>query len=123
MEKNKPVHCHGKICYVEIPAVDVDASIAFYQKVFGWEIRRRADGSVAFDDGVSVSGAWVLDQKPSSAVGMVVSIMVDDAAATLDVIVANGGRIVQPIGKDLPAITAHFSDPVGNVWGIYQHGG
>jgi len=25
----------GKICYLEIPATDVDASAAFYTKVFG----------------------------------------------------------------------------------------
>jgi len=27
---------------------------------------------------------------------------------------------VQPIGKDCPEITARFSDPAGNILGIYQ---
>ena len=124
MEKNKPSFGHGKICYVEIPAVSVEESATFYQKVFGWLIRRRADGEVSFDDGVGgVSGSWVLRRKPVAETGMLVSIMVDDAAATLDVIAANGGKILQPIGMDLPAITTHFSDPAGNIWSIYQHGG
>jgi len=36
-------------------------SEAFYRKVFGWNIRIRGDGSVAFDDAVGeVSGSWVV---------------------------------------------------------------
>jgi hypothetical protein len=27
---------------------------------------------------------------------------------------------VQPIGADLPEITARFRDPAGNVFGLYQ---
>jgi hypothetical protein len=46
--------------------------------------------------------------------------MVDNVAATIDAIVANGGTIVQPIGVDAPEITARFSDPAGNVFGIFQ---
>ena len=38
---------------------------------------------------------------------------------TLDAM-ANGGKIVQPIGVDAPEITARFSDPAGNVLGLYQ---
>ena len=41
-------------------------------------------------------------------------------APTLDVIVANGGEIVQPIGVEAPEITARFRDPSGNVIGLYQ---
>jgi hypothetical protein len=48
--------------------------------------------------------------------------MVNDAKATVEKILAHGGKIVQPIGGDFPEITAHFSDPAGNVLGIYQHG-
>jgi predicted enzyme related to lactoylglutathione lyase len=47
-------------------------------------------------------------------------IMVDSAAKTLEAIVANGGKIVQEIGKDAPEITARFTDPAGNVIGLYQ---
>jgi predicted enzyme related to lactoylglutathione lyase len=46
--------------------------------------------------------------------------MVDSVAATLDLIVANGGEIVQSIGADAPEITARFRDPGGNVVGLYQ---
>jgi predicted enzyme related to lactoylglutathione lyase len=30
---------NGKICYLAIPAIDINQSAAFYQTVFGWRIR------------------------------------------------------------------------------------
>jgi uncharacterized protein len=47
-------------------------------------------------------------------------IMVDSVAETVDVVGANGGKIVHPIGADAPEITARFRDPGGNVIGLYQ---
>lgn len=117
-----PTFANGKICYIEIPAVDTGRSADFYRQVFGWQIRERGDGSIAFDDGVGeVSGTWVLGRKPAKEPGLLIHIMVDDAVATLDLIVQHGGEIVQPIGADAPEITARFRDPGGNVMGLYQH--
>jgi predicted enzyme related to lactoylglutathione lyase len=116
-----PTITNGKICYIEMPATDVARSADFYRRAFGWNIRKRGDGSTAFDDAVGeVSGTWVLGRPPASAPGLLVYIMVDSVAATIDVIVANGGEIVQPIGADAPEITARFRDPAGNVIGLYQ---
>jgi predicted enzyme related to lactoylglutathione lyase len=115
-----PTFANGKICYIEMPATDVARSADFYKRVFGWNIRTRGDGSVAFDDGVGeVSGTWLLGRPPHSP-GLLIYVMVDSVAATVDVIVANGGEIVQPIGADAPEITARFRDPGGNVIGLYQ---
>ena len=115
-----PTPANGKICYIEIPAIDVAGSSEFYKRVFGWNIRRRGDGAIAFDDATGeVSGAWVVGRPPQNP-GLVVYIMVDSVAAAVDAVVANGGRIVQPIGADAPEITARFSDPAGNVIGLYQ---
>ncbi|GAA3971767.1 VOC family protein [Mucilaginibacter dorajii] len=63
------------------------------KKTFGWHIRQDNHGNASFDDG----------------------------EATVKAIAANGGTIVQPIGKDFPEITATFTDPAGNLWSIYQH--
>jgi predicted enzyme related to lactoylglutathione lyase len=116
-----PTYGNGKICYLEMPATDIARSADFYGKVFGWNIRQRNDGHTAFDDGVGeVSGAWMLGRPPSTTPGVLFYIMVDDAAATVESIVANGGEIVQPIGGDVGEITARFRDPGGNVIGIYQ---
>jgi predicted enzyme related to lactoylglutathione lyase len=116
-----PTLTNGKICYVEIPAADVRRSAEFYAKVFGWRLRQRGDGSIAFDDGVGeVSGTWVLGRPPATAPGLLIYIMVDSVAATIDAVRASGGEIVQPIGVDAPEITARFRDPGGNVLGLYQ---
>ena len=111
---------NGKICYVEMPAIDVQRSAEFYEKVFGWKIRTRGDGAIAFDDGVGqVSGTWVTGRPPATP-GLLIYIMVDSVAATIEVITAHGGEIVQPMGVDAPEITARFRDPGGNVIGLYQ---
>jgi len=117
----RPTMGNGKVCYIEIPAVDINASVRFYEDVFGWRIRRRGDGSIAFDDSVGeVSGTWVTGRKPATEPGLLIYIMVDNVAATVEAVTAKGGKIVQPIGADAPEITARFSDPAGNVIGLYQ---
>ncbi|HEY8286202.1 MAG TPA: VOC family protein [Chloroflexota bacterium] len=119
-----PYYRTGKICYVEIPAIDVDQSAAFYERAFGWQIRRHGDGSTAFDDTVnSVSGMWVLGRVPSSEPGLLISIMVASAPTTVAAIVAAGGEIVRPVDPTQQEITAWFRDPAGNVLGIYQQQG
>src|SRR5262245_47802174 len=34
-----PTIGNGKICYLEMPATDIARSAAFYQAVFGWNVR------------------------------------------------------------------------------------
>ena len=119
-----PTQANGKICYIEMPASDIARSAEFYKRVFGWNIRQRGDGHTAFDDTTGeVSGSWVLRRPPASAPGLLLYVMVDSVAATVDLIVANRGEIVQPIGADAPEITARFRDPGGNVLGLYQQPG
>lgn len=116
-----PTLANGKICYIEMPAKDIARSSDFYKQVFGWNIRKRGDATLSFDDTTGeVSGTWVLGRLPTTNPGLLFYVMVDSVAATLDAIVANGGEIVQPIGADAPEITARFRDPAGNVIGLYQ---
>jgi len=116
-----PTPTNGKICYLEIPATDVERSIAFYSGVFGWKTRRRGDGAMAFDDSVgAVSGSWVKARPVSPTPGLLLYVMVDSIEAAVEKVVAHGGRIVQPLGGDAPELTARFADPDGNVLGLYQ---
>jgi uncharacterized protein len=102
-----PKIVNGKICYIEMPATDIVRSVEFYKAVFGWNIRKRGDGSTAFDDTTGeVSGAWVMGRPPSGKPGLLFYIMVDSVAATVDAVIAHGGEIVQPIGAGAPEITA-----------------
>jgi predicted enzyme related to lactoylglutathione lyase len=112
---------NGKVCYMLMPTRDIVESAKFYQAVFGWNIRTRSDGSTAFDDAINgVSGTWVMDRKPHKESGLLIYIMVDDVAATAEVIIAHGGKIVEPISGKESIFVATFSDPSGNVFGIGQ---
>src|ERR1700736_3805352 len=74
-----PASTNGKICYIEMPAVDIARSADFYTRVFGWTVRQRGDGATAFDDGVGqVSGTWLVGRPPASRPGLLVYLMVDD---------------------------------------------
>jgi len=116
-----PHNKNGKICYLELPASNVDKSAAFYSGAFGWNMRTRGDGSRAFDDTTGeVSGSFVTGRSTSPSPGLLFYIMVDDIDKACKAVEANGGRIVQPVGADAPEITARFADPAGNVIGLYQ---
>ncbi len=116
-----PTNTNGKICYVELPATDTARSSEFYQRVFGWKVRTRPNGSIAFDDSTGqVSGSWITDRTPASAPDILFYIMVDSVEASVAAVVKNGGEIVQKIGMDAPEITARFRDPGGNIVGLYQ---
>ena len=119
-----PTLGHGKICYLEIPAIDVRRATEFYEKVFGWKTQRRGDGALTVTDGVGqVNGTWVTGVPPDSSPGILIYIMVDSVEATLEAVVAQSGQIAQPIGAHLPESTARFRDPAGNVLGLYQDRG
>lgn len=116
-----PTSSNGKICYIEMPTTDIARSAEFYKRVFGWSVRTRGNGSTAFDDTTGqVSGSWVLNRPPSAQPGLLVYVMVDSVAATIELVKSNGGEIVQAMGGDAPEITARFRDTGGNVIGLYQ---
>ena len=124
MVEEQPKWRTGKICYVEIPAVDVARSAGFYQQAFGWKMRQRGDGSTSFDDTVgAVSGTFVVGRPPAAEPGFAVYIMVADAAATLAAVQAAGGEIVRPVDPAAGEVFAWFKDPGGNTLGIYQQPG
>ena len=113
---------HGKICYLEIPANVAQDSADFYSRLFGWKVRTRGDGELAFDDPGGVSGTWVKESDRTPEERTRVYIMVDAIAETLTQIQAAGGRVLTPrreIGPGMGAF-AIFADPVGNEFGLYE---
>jgi len=113
---------HGKICYLEIPAITGEASAQFYGSIFGWKVRARGDGEIAFDDPGGVSGTWVKETDRTPDEQTRIYIMVDAIDETLPRIQDSGGRIITPrreIGPGMGAF-AVFADPVGNEFGLYE---
>ena len=115
----------AEVRYLQVPANDVDASADFYERALGWSIRKRGDGSTAFDDSSAVvSGEWVLDRQPAGDTGVLVHVRVDDVEASLERIAAAGGEVVVPATAQGEGISyATFRDPAGNVLGIFQERG
>jgi predicted enzyme related to lactoylglutathione lyase len=113
-----------RVCYLEIPAVDVRDSAVFYQKVFGWNIRHGDSARPSFDDATgNVSGAWVTGRDPSRGPGLLPYIWVDNIDATLTRITGHGGLVGEgrpahrPVGGNS---SATFHDPAGNMIGLHQ---
>jgi predicted enzyme related to lactoylglutathione lyase len=111
-------------CYLEIPAVDVHQSAAFYEKVFGWNIRHRETARPSFDDATgNVSGAWVTGRECSSKPGLLPYIWVDSIDAVLSMVTAHGGIVVEESHPDSPGSSCRIAtlrDPAGNLVGLYQ---
>lgn len=115
---------HGKVVYLEIPSEDVRGSAAFYRELFGWSIRERDDGALAFDDSSGeVSGAFRTGRPAQQEPGMLIYVKVTDVASSMRQVEAAGGVIVQPIGGDPGETTARFRDPYGNLLALYQEPG
>jgi uncharacterized protein len=124
MVEDQPHYRTGKLCYIEIPAVDIARSAEFYEQAFGWALRTRGDGAVAFDDTVGqVSGTFVTGRPPAQEPGFLIYIMVADATAAMDAVVKAGGEIVRAPDPAASEVFAWFRDPGGNTLGIYQQPG
>ena len=124
MSDDGPTLGSGKICYLEIPARNVQESARFYQDALGWAVRRRGDGATAFDDGVNeVSGTWVLGRPPAAEPGLLLYVMVADADASVERVLAAGGEVVQPVDRSGEDVIARFRDPAGNVLGLFEQPG
>lgn len=121
-DHSKPTYANGKVCYLEIPAKDVKQAAAFYQRVFGWNIREDSSGHISFDDSAGeVSGMWVEGKAPATDPGITISIMVYDINATIELITQNGGIVKTYPAKNASEKLALFSDPAGNTFQLYQH--
>ena len=112
---------HGHVSYLEIPASDPEQSAAFYEAVFGWEIRRRDDGDRSFDDRSGhLIGRWKKGRAVANEPGLVPFIYVDRIDEIVERIRRQGGTIVREPYPEGNLKVATFRDPAGNFMGIWQ---
>ncbi|MGB9185188.1 MAG: VOC family protein [Solirubrobacteraceae bacterium] len=111
----------GGVTYLHIPATDVRRAAAFYRDVFGWNIDGPDSDRPSFDDASGLlSGAWISDHLAVAEPGLLPYIYVADMKETIARIVAHGGAIVrEPYPEGLLTV-ATFSDPAGNVIGLWH---
>jgi predicted enzyme related to lactoylglutathione lyase len=106
---------HGQVSYLQIPAIDVIESAAFYETVFGWRPERPHPGFEA----PGLIGQWVTDRPAAPAAGLLAWISVDRIEDTLELVRANGGEVLEPPSPDGPErLLATIRDPAGNAVGI-----
>jgi predicted enzyme related to lactoylglutathione lyase len=106
---------HGQIGYLQLPALDVARSAAFYEAVFGWSVELE-HGSF---EAPGMIGQWTTDRVPAGKGGPVVWICADQLAPTLERAVTNGARVQMPPQLDNgERWLAEIDDPAGNRIGI-----
>jgi predicted enzyme related to lactoylglutathione lyase len=119
----KHLFAHGRLSYVQIPAIDVRASAAFYAAVFGWEVRGEGTTHLSFADSTGdMIGAWVTGRAVAGEPGILPYIYVHGIDSALERIAAHGGQAVNPPYPEGDVWVATFRDPAGNVVGIWQQG-
>ena len=112
----------GGVSYLRIPAPDPERLASFYQSVFGWTIGRHGTHP-SFEDGSGhVIGHFVPDLPVAGEAGVRPYVYVDDVPATLQAVVANGGRVATEPYPEGELTVFTFRDPAGNELGAWQRG-
>ena len=114
--------------WMEIRTKDIVRAAKFFEDLFGWKVNRQltAEGTEywIFDTGGEARaenlrrGAFWL--RPGADSGVVMYVLVEDIDATLQRVVALGGKVVSPKTSEGPRVYAYFADPDGTVWGLWE---
>lgn len=120
----KVVRCQAPICYLEIPAPQIDKAVNFYHKVFGWNIRPSGLSDKTYWEFSTGEGQLTGGLDPTLQVhdgGVLLYLKVADISETLVAIENAEGSIVRgqfEIGGGY-GYSAIFKDPNGNRLGLF----
>lgn len=106
-------HKHHSINYIELPLRDVEATKAFYARVFGWTFHDYGPDYQSFS-GAGVDGGF--DRAKEIAppgTGTLVVLYSAELEATLAAVRAAGAPILQEIFSFPGGRRFHFADPNG----------
>jgi predicted enzyme related to lactoylglutathione lyase len=104
----------GQIGYLQLPALNLQTSADFYEKVFGWSVGR--DGEF---EAPGMIGQLTAERAPVGGDGPLLWICADDLYPTLDRVAALGGRVHgRPLLDGGVRWLAEIDDPAGNRLGV-----
>jgi predicted enzyme related to lactoylglutathione lyase len=117
---------HGAIEWIEFHSEEGGSAKlgSFYEQVFGWKVQvdpSMDDYAMFTDTSGNVGGAFT-SSIPKGDGATKVYITVDSADASLDAVGKAGGKTTQPrtlITEEI-GYWATFTDPVGNVVGLFE---
>jgi len=111
----------GGLSYLEIPAINVRQSAAFYAAVFGWNV---SDGNTDWpkfmDQSRHLLGRWVTGRAVSRDPGLLPYIYVDGIEETVARVVNHAGEIVKLPYREGNLWVSTIRDPAGNLIGLWQ---
>lgn len=112
------------VAFFEIPAVDFNRAVKFYETILGTKITAHDFGKekMAFFSDNAGAISWAEGFKPSKD-GVLVHLSCDDISKTLASIEAQGGQIITPktkIESDNAGYFAVFGDSEGNRVGLWS---
>ena len=119
----------GRIVWHDLLTSELRVAGSFYEKLFGWQIDYQEHSAVAWNNGARVATIVELPKKDDTARAVwMVSVSVENVDATVELVEANGGRVLRgPVemnkrgraalvrdfqGADLVLLTARGGDPV-----------
>ena len=117
----------GAPCWIDLFTSDPDKSRAFYGELFGWTSEEAGEdygGYINFaKDGLPVAGCMRNDGESGTPDAWSVYLATEDAKATVDAAVANGGQVIVPAMEVMElGSMAVVTDVGGAAIGIWQPG-
>jgi predicted enzyme related to lactoylglutathione lyase len=122
----------GRVVHFELPADDMERAKAFYAEAFGWTLNTMpelnytlvvttpVDAVGAPTDPGAINGGMAARGTPVSST--VITIEVDDIDAALATVEKLGGkRLRDKTSVGGMGFTGYFTDPEGNVVGLWQN--
>jgi predicted enzyme related to lactoylglutathione lyase len=107
-----------RVDYVEFPAVDLAAAERFYTEVFGWHFKHQNADYISFNDGRMRGGFFKSAQPRPGGAGVVTYAV--DLEETRAKLIVHGGSICRQTFSFPGGRRFHFSDPSGNVLGVWS---
>jgi len=107
-----------RIDYIEFHSTDIEASKRFYGAVFGWIFKDWGPDYASFRDGRLAGGFRKTGEVISGSPLVVLYAM--DLVEIESEEKKHGGKIVEPTFEFPGGKRFHFSDPTGNVLGVWS---
>lgn len=112
---------HERINYVELPAKNLGATKAFFQKVFGWQFTDYGTAYTAFANQGLDGGFFKADLASTTKHGSALVVFYSDSLEdTLNKVQQAGGIIVKPIFSFPGGRRFQFLEPSGNEFAVWS---